>query len=90
MTPLPYRLRLPGPISVPERVRQAMEQPTLSHRGSELIAILERAEKLLLPILGILTPGQQMVNGFAMRRLQERPGPLPGRESYRVYRQVNP
>ncbi|HEY6392194.1 MAG TPA: hypothetical protein VIX89_12995, partial [Bryobacteraceae bacterium] len=53
---LPYRLRLPGPTAVPERVRQAMAQPTLSHRGPEFIAILERVEELMKPILGTRNP----------------------------------
>jgi aspartate aminotransferase-like enzyme len=56
MTTLPYRLRLPGPTSVPERVRQAMAQPTLNHRGPEFIAILDRVEELMKPILGTRCP----------------------------------
>jgi len=27
-----YRLRLPGPIAVPERVREAIAKPMISHR----------------------------------------------------------
>jgi aspartate aminotransferase-like enzyme len=47
-----YRLRLPGPTAVPERVREAIARPMLSHRGPEFRAILARAEELLQPILG--------------------------------------
>ena len=52
MTNSPYRLRLPGPTAVPERVRQAIAQPVLSHRGPEFRSIFNRAEELLQPILG--------------------------------------
>ena len=48
----PYRLRLPGPTAVPERVRQAMARPVLAHRGPEFRAILSRAEELMQPLLG--------------------------------------
>jgi len=48
----PYRLRLPGPTAVPERVRLAMARPLLAHRGPEFRRILARAEELLRPILG--------------------------------------
>ena len=47
-----YRLRLPGPTAVPERVRQAMARPVLSHRGPEFTALLRRSEELLQPIMG--------------------------------------
>jgi len=46
-----YRLRLPGPTAVPERVRQAIARPVLSHRGPEFRAIFLRAEELLQRIL---------------------------------------
>jgi aspartate aminotransferase-like enzyme len=48
----PYRLRLPGPTAVPERVRQAIARPMLAHRGPEFRAILGRAEELMRPVLG--------------------------------------
>ena len=48
----PYRLRLPGPTAVPERVRAAMARPVVSHRGPEFRTVLARAEELLQPILG--------------------------------------
>ncbi len=47
-----YRLRLPGPTAVPERVRQAIARPMLSHRGPEFTAILRRSEEMLQPVLG--------------------------------------
>jgi aspartate aminotransferase-like enzyme len=48
----PYRLRLPGPTAVPERVREAIARPVLAHRGAEFRVILERCEELLRPIAG--------------------------------------
>ncbi|SPF45436.1 conserved hypothetical protein [Candidatus Sulfopaludibacter sp. SbA4] len=51
-----YRLRLPGPTAVPERVRQAIARPVLSHRGPEFRAIFARAEELIRPILGTVNP----------------------------------
>ena len=48
----PYRLRLPGPTEVPERVRQAMARPVVNHRGPEFRAELARAEALIQPVLG--------------------------------------
>ena len=48
----PYRLRLPGPTTVPERVRAAMACPLVSHRGPEFRAVLARCEELLQPIAG--------------------------------------
>jgi aspartate aminotransferase-like enzyme len=50
--PLNYRLRLPGPTAVPERVRQAIAMPALNHRGPEFRAIVGRAEELVRPIMG--------------------------------------
>jgi aspartate aminotransferase-like enzyme len=47
-----YRLRLPGPTDVPERVRQAMARPVVNHRGPEFRAELGRAETLIQPVLG--------------------------------------
>jgi len=52
ISPEPYRLRLPGPTAVPERVRQAIAQPIVSHRGPEFHALYDRAEQLIRPILG--------------------------------------
>ena len=36
----PYRLRLPGPTAVPERVRQALTRPVVNHRGPEFGAVV--------------------------------------------------
>ena len=49
---LPYRLRLPGPVPVPERVRQAIACPNQAHRGPEFRAILKQAEALARPLFG--------------------------------------
>jgi aspartate aminotransferase-like enzyme len=51
-----YRLRLPGPTTVPERVRQAIASPMLNHRGTEFRKIFARVEELLHPILGTSNP----------------------------------
>jgi aspartate aminotransferase-like enzyme len=48
----PYRLRLPGPTAVPERVRRAIARPVVAHRGPEFRATLARAEELIRPVLG--------------------------------------
>lgn len=47
-----YRLRLPGPTEVPERVRQAMARVVVNHRGPEFRATLGQAEELIQPVLG--------------------------------------
>jgi aspartate aminotransferase-like enzyme len=47
-----YRLRLPGPTFVPERVRQATARLVVNHRGPEFRAMLARAEEQLKPIFG--------------------------------------
>jgi aspartate aminotransferase-like enzyme len=47
-----YRLRLPGPTGVPERVRVATAQPMLSHRGAEFRAVLADISAMLRPIFG--------------------------------------
>ncbi|HEY4252918.1 MAG TPA: alanine--glyoxylate aminotransferase family protein [Roseomonas sp.] len=51
-----YRLRLPGPTAVPERVRQAMARPVVNHRGPEFRAQMAEAEALLRPIIGTGNP----------------------------------
>jgi aspartate aminotransferase-like enzyme len=48
----PYRLRLPGPTAVPERVLAATARPMLNHRGPEFRALVARAGERLQPILG--------------------------------------
>lgn len=52
LAPEPYRLRLPGPTAVPERVRAAIAQPVLAHRGPEFRAIMIETESLLKPLFG--------------------------------------
>jgi aspartate aminotransferase-like enzyme len=47
-----YRLRLPGPTAVPQRVRNALALPVVSHRGPEFRAILADAIEMLRPVLG--------------------------------------
>ncbi len=51
-----YRLRLPGPIAVPERVRMAIARPIVSHRGPEFRAIWSRTIEKLRPLLGTAQP----------------------------------
>ena len=52
LIPSDYRLRMPGPTTVPERVRQAMALPVLSHRGPEFRRILGDAAGMLRSIVG--------------------------------------
>src|SRR6478752_3882850 len=47
-----YRLRLPGPTAVPERIRQATALPVLNHRGVEFRAMLTECQERLKPIFG--------------------------------------
>src|SRR5271154_2500098 len=47
-----YRLRLPGPTTVPERVRLAIARPVYNHRGPEFRAIQSRTEELAKKVLG--------------------------------------
>jgi aspartate aminotransferase-like enzyme len=54
--PKTYRLRLPGPTAVPERVRQALAEPVYGHRGPEFLEILRRTQEMLQPILGTANP----------------------------------
>lgn len=51
-----YRLRLPGPIPSPERVRQAIARPVLNHRGPEFRAIWARTIAKLQPVFGTRQP----------------------------------
>ncbi|HRD75192.1 MAG TPA: alanine--glyoxylate aminotransferase family protein [Hyphomicrobiaceae bacterium] len=50
--PETYRLRIPGPTAVPERVRLAMARPVQAHRGAEFKAILAAAVERLAPVFG--------------------------------------
>ena len=57
----PYRLRLPGPTAVPERVLEALAGPVLNHRGPEFREVMIEAANLAQPILG--TSNQVMFFG---------------------------
>lgn len=48
----PYRLRLPGPTAVPERVLRALARPIIAHRGPEFLARFQAIQARLQPILG--------------------------------------
>jgi aspartate aminotransferase-like enzyme len=52
VVPPGYRLRLPGPAAVPERVRMAAAQPVLNHRGPEFRAVLAEVTAGLRRIFG--------------------------------------
>lgn len=47
-----YRLRLPGPTEVPERVRQATARVIVNHRGPECKTAIGETEEMIRPILG--------------------------------------
>ena len=50
--PADYRLRMPGPAAIPERVRAATALPILSHRGPEFRGILDEVTTLMRGVLG--------------------------------------
>jgi aspartate aminotransferase-like enzyme len=50
--PSDYRLRMPGPAAIPERVRAATALPILSHRGPEFRVILDEVTRLMRGLLG--------------------------------------
>src|SRR4051794_38642171 len=50
--PSDYRLRMPGPAAIPERVRAATALPILSHRGPEFRVILDDVTRLMRGLLG--------------------------------------
>ena len=52
LIPPDYRLRMPGPTTVPERVRQAMALPVISHRGAEFRGILGDVTQMLRAVVG--------------------------------------
>ncbi|NKB60445.1 MAG: aminotransferase class V-fold PLP-dependent enzyme [Alphaproteobacteria bacterium] len=54
--PKPYRLRLPGPTTVPERVRNALAKPVVNHRGPEFGAVVKEIESHLRKIMGTANP----------------------------------
>lgn len=51
-TDLPYRLRLPGPTAVPERIRMALAEPVVAHRGQEFKEVMQETNELIKPVLG--------------------------------------
>ena len=51
-TSLPYRLRLPGPTAVPERIRMALTEPVVSHRGQEFKDVMTETAMLIKPVFG--------------------------------------
>ncbi|MEZ0168506.1 alanine--glyoxylate aminotransferase family protein [Microvirga sp. TS319] len=55
-TVYPYRLRLPGPTSIPERIRLATARPILNHRGPEMRTILGEIQDLIKPLFGTQAP----------------------------------
>jgi aspartate aminotransferase-like enzyme len=50
--PTNYRLRLPGPTPVPERVQQAIARPLVNHRGPEAHDLIAEIETRAKPIFG--------------------------------------
>lgn len=50
--PPDYRLRMPGPAAVPERVRAACALPVISHRGPEFRAVLAEVTQSLRGVIG--------------------------------------
>jgi aspartate aminotransferase-like enzyme len=56
LAPAGYRLRLPGPTEVPERVRQAMARIMVNHRGPECKAAIAQVEEMIRPVLGTTNP----------------------------------
>jgi aspartate aminotransferase-like enzyme len=52
MAPKGYRLRVPGPTFVPDRILQATIRPVVNHRGPEFRATLARTEERVRPVLG--------------------------------------
>ncbi len=49
---VPYRLRLPGPTAIPDRVLKAASRPIIAHRGPEFLARFRSIQQRLLPVLG--------------------------------------
>ncbi len=49
---MPYRLRLPGPTPVPERIYKAMTQPIVSHRGAEFYEVMKEVASGVQTLFG--------------------------------------
>jgi aspartate aminotransferase-like enzyme len=47
-----YRIRLPGPVGVPERIRRVTAAPILPHRGPDFRAILAEIQPQLRAVFG--------------------------------------
>jgi len=64
-TPIPsdYRLRMPGPAAVPDRVRAACALPMISHRGPEFRGILAEVTQGLRALIG--TAGDVFLLGMS-------------------------
>jgi aspartate aminotransferase-like enzyme len=52
LIPSDYRLRIPGPTAVPERVRRAMALPVLSHRGPEFRRVFSDCVDMVRSVAG--------------------------------------
>ncbi|MGU3575007.1 pyridoxal-phosphate-dependent aminotransferase family protein [Brucellaceae bacterium C25G] len=50
--PLQYRLRIPGPTAIPERVRLANALPIVNHRGPQMKKILSEIQTMIKPLFG--------------------------------------
>lgn len=48
----PYRLRLPGPTAVPDRVQKAIAGHVLNHRGPEFKEVVSAAAEMAAPVIG--------------------------------------
>ena len=70
--PSDYRLRMPGPAAIPERVRAATALPILSHRGPEFRVILDEVTTLMRGVLGTT---QEV---FLLQNLDQAPVRMPG------------
>ena len=49
---LPYRLRLPGPTAVPDRILRAAAKPIVAHRGRQFLKVFGDIVDRLQPIFG--------------------------------------
>ncbi len=54
--PPAYRLRLPGPVAVPERVLRALAEPMVDHRGPEFRAVFQEINRLAQSVLRTTAP----------------------------------
>lgn len=54
--PAQYRLRIPGPTAIPERVRLANALPIVNHRGLQMKAALGEIQAMIKPLFGTEQP----------------------------------